>query len=81
MAVVGNGQAPYVATAPELTNSATDSTWSLPLPAKIYARGDLLRTQSFTLAVKGDRLPMTKAVRHGSRRLIDGGYPFAASGW
>jgi hypothetical protein len=32
---------------------------------------------------KSDRLPMTMtpAMRHGSRRLVDGGYPFAAIGW
>jgi hypothetical protein len=41
--------------------------------------------QSFTLAagVRDDRLPTTRtrAVRHGSSRLIDGSYPFAAVGW
>jgi hypothetical protein len=86
MAVISNGQAPYAATAPELTNSALQSTANrfrleFAAPSENIRAWWPASTQSFTLAVKGDRLPMTKAVQQGSRRLIDGGYPFAASGW
>jgi hypothetical protein len=87
MAVVSNEQAPYAATAPELTNSALQSTANrfrleFAAPSENIRAWWPASTQSFTLAVKGDRLPMTRtrAVRDGSR-LIDGDYPFAAIGW
>jgi hypothetical protein len=85
MAVVSNEQAPYAATAPELTNSTLQSTANrfrleFATPSESIRAWWPASTQSFTLA-KGDRLPMTKAVRHDSRQLIDGGYPFAANGW
>lgn len=82
MAVVNNKQVSYVATAPELANSAPQSTADR-FRVEFAAPSENIRawwpasTQSFTLAVKGDRQPMTKvqAVRHATSP-IDGG-----SGW
>ena len=84
MAVVGNGQASYAATA---TDSALQSTTNR-FRSEFAAPDENMRawwpasTQSYTLAAKDHRLPTTKAraVRH-PKRLIDGGYPFAESGW
>jgi hypothetical protein len=85
-------RAPYAATAPELTNNVgqlTANRFRLEFAApseniwnNAWAPAP---NQNFTSVpgVKGDRLPMTRtqAVQSGRRRLINGGYPFAAIGW
>lgn len=96
LAVVAGGatamtleRAPHAVASPELANDAPQSIADR-FRLEFAGPGDNASApnQSFTLAagVKGDRLPMTRttrttAVRHTSRRLIDGDYPFAAIGW